>query len=214
MGSPRLSSVVLAAATSRRKPRAQQKKSEVAERGRPRDEAATQAIVENTVLLLAKKGYRGFRLEDVAAAARVSKATVYRRWASKQSLVADSVRTTLARMNPGTEESGDVRRDIELFLERSSVALNGPFGSALRALVSEVMFDRELSAVLKLVELERRKLIRALVERACGEGVLTGDVDLLVDALLGPFYYQLLIRQTKPTLGVAARVTGLFWRTA
>jgi len=186
----------------------------VAERGRPRDEAATEAIVQNTVLLLAKKGYRGFRLEDVAAAARVSKSTVYRRWASKQSLVAQSVRSTLARMNPGTRETGDVRRDIELFLERSASALTGPFGSALRALVSEVMFDRELSAVLKLVELERRKLFRGLVQRACDEGSLEGDIDLLVDALIAPFYYQLLVRQTKPTLGLGPRLTELLWRTA
>lgn len=212
MGSPRLSLVDSPVAVARRKPRVARTKSEAPERGRPRDEAATQAIVESTVVLLAKKGYRGFRLDDVAAAARVSKATVYRRWASKQALVADSVRTTLARRNPGTQETGDVRRDIELFLERSSAALNGPFGSALRALVSEVMFDRELSAVLKLVELERRKLIRALVKRACDEGVLRGDVDLLVDVLLGPLYYQLLIRQTKPALGVAPHITELFWR--
>jgi AcrR family transcriptional regulator len=200
---------------SRPKPSAARRaKPAVVERGRPRDEAATQSILEHTVLLLAKKGYRGFRLEDVAAAARVSKATVYRRWASKQALVADAVRTTLARKNPGTHATGNARRDIELFLDRSSAALNGPFGSALRALVSEVMFDRELSAVLKLVELERRNLFRGLVQRACEEGALVGDIELLLDVLVGAFYYRLLIRQTKPALDLGPQVTELLWRTA
>jgi AcrR family transcriptional regulator len=202
-----------AAAASRRKPNGARVKPDAVERGRPRDEAATQAIVENTVALLAKKGYRGFRLEDVAAAARVSKATVYRRWASKQALVADAVRATLARMNPGTAETGDVRRDVELFLERSSALLNSQLGSAIRALVSEVMFDRELSAVLKLVEVERRKLIRALVLRACEAGALTGDVDLLVDVLVGAAYYRLLVRQTKPAPEIGPQVAALLWRT-
>jgi AcrR family transcriptional regulator len=213
MGNARLLAVAAPVAVRRKTPGARAKL-DIAERGRPRDEAATQAIVEHTVTLLAKKGYRGFRLEDVAAAARVSKATVYRRWASKQALVADSVRQTLSRMNPGTRETGDVRRDVELFLERSSALLNSQLGSAIRALVSEVMFDRELSAVLKLVEVERRKLFRALVLRACEAGALAGDVDLLVDVLLGPAYYCLLVRQTKPAPALGTQVAGLLWRTA
>jgi AcrR family transcriptional regulator len=182
------------------------------ERGRPRDEAATFAILEKTVLLLAKKGYRGFRLEDVAAAARVSKATMYRRWPSKQRLVADAVRAALARVNPSSPDSGDVRRDVVQVLERGNTVLNGPLGSALRTLVSEVMFDRELSSVLKQLEAERRGILRGTVLRAQAAGALVGDAELLTDVLLGASYYQLLVRQTKPGPELGARVAELMWR--
>jgi len=194
------------------RPRAQ--KAARVERGRPRDEAATAAILEKTVLLLAKKGYRGFRLEDVAAEARVSKATVYRRWPSKQRLVADAVRAALARVNPSSPDSGDVRRDVVQVLARGNAVLNGPLGSALRTLVSEVMFDRELSNVLKQLETERRKILRGTVLRARAAGALAGDPDVLTDLLLGAAYYRLLVRQAKPEPELAEEVVRLVWRGA
>lgn len=190
------------------------KKSSRAERGRPRDEAATAAILEQTILLLAKKGYRGFRLEDVAAAASVSKATVYRRWASKQRLVCDAVRAALSRANPLSPDTGDVRRDVITVLERTTTALNSPLGAAVRALVSEVMFDRELSTVLKQLESERRGILRGTVQRAQAAGALRGETELLVDLLAGAAWYRLLVRQTKPEMTLGNDVTAIVWRTA
>jgi AcrR family transcriptional regulator len=197
------------------KPRARRlAKGSRVERGRPRDEAATAAILEQTILLLAKKGYRGFRLEDVAAEASVSKATVYRRWASKQRLVCDAVRAALSRANPLSPDTGDVRRDVMTVLERTTTVLNGPLGSAVRALVSEVMFDRQLSTVLKQLESERRGILRGTVERARAAGALIGETELLVDVLAGTAWYQLLVRQTKPALSLGNDVTAVLWRSA
>jgi AcrR family transcriptional regulator len=196
------------------KGRTRARKAPRVERGRPRDEAATAAILEKTVLLLAKKGYRGFRLEDVAAGARVSKATVYRRWPSKQRLVADAVRAALARVNPSSPDSGDARRDVVQVLARGNAVLNGPLGSALRTLVSEVMVDRELSTVLKQLEAERRKILQGTVLRARAAGALAGDAELLTDVLLGASYYRLLVRQTKPSSDLAEEVVRLLWRGA
>lgn len=197
------------------KPRAERlNKSSRVERGRPRDEAATAAILEQTILLLAKKGYRGFRVEDVATEASVSKATVYRRWTSKQRLVCDAVRAALARANPLSPDTGDVRRDIVTVLQGTTTVLNGPLGSAVRALVSEVMFDRELSKVLKQLESERRGILRGTIERAQAAGALTGETELLIDVLAGAAWYQLLVRQGKPALTLGNDVTALLFRSA
>ncbi|HWP09914.1 MAG TPA: TetR/AcrR family transcriptional regulator [Polyangiaceae bacterium] len=190
------------------------KKGSRVERGRPRDEAATEAILQQTILLLAKKGYRGFRLEDVAAEAAVSKSTVYRRWASKQRLVCDAVRAALSRANPLSPDTGDVRRDVVTVLQGTTTVLNGPLGSAVRALVSEVMFDRELSTVLKQLEMERRGILRGTIERALAAGALVGETELLIDVLAGAAWYQLLVRQGKPALTLGNDVTGLLWRSA
>ena len=55
--------------------------------GRPRSERAEQAIIEATLELFAEKGAEGLCVEEVAARAGVGKATVYRRWHSKEDLL-------------------------------------------------------------------------------------------------------------------------------
>jgi AcrR family transcriptional regulator len=54
--------------------------------GRPRSESANRAILEAFRELLIEDGFTRLRLEHVAARAGVSKATIYRRWRSKEEL--------------------------------------------------------------------------------------------------------------------------------
>src|SRR5260370_15750722 len=60
-------------------------------RGRPRSRSAERAILLAGARLLEERGVRRMSMEAVAAAARVSKATIYRRWPSKDALVLDLV---------------------------------------------------------------------------------------------------------------------------
>src|SRR6202795_2941727 len=57
--------------------------------GRPRSERAHQAILTAARQLLIEEGFAAMRLEHVAARAGVGKATIYRRWASKEALAED-----------------------------------------------------------------------------------------------------------------------------
>ena len=61
--------------------------------GRPRDPRRDEAIRDATLTLLADVGYERMSLDAIAAAACVSKPTIYRRWAGKHELVADAIRT-------------------------------------------------------------------------------------------------------------------------
>ncbi|MBW2424690.1 MAG: helix-turn-helix transcriptional regulator, partial [Deltaproteobacteria bacterium] len=61
--------------------------------GRPRDPAADEAIIGATLELIAESGFDGLRVSDVADRARVSKATMYRRWPTKHDLVLAALRT-------------------------------------------------------------------------------------------------------------------------
>src|SRR5262245_56824682 len=60
-------------------------------RGRPRSSGAEHAILAAGARLLAERGVRRMSMERVAVAARVSKATIYRRWPSKDALILDLV---------------------------------------------------------------------------------------------------------------------------
>ena len=59
-------------------------------RGRPRDVRCDEAILQATLDLLAEGGAGSLSIDGVAARAGVGKATIYRRWSSKEALVLDA----------------------------------------------------------------------------------------------------------------------------
>ena len=65
--------------------------SETPRRGRPRSEKAKQAILTAASELLLEQGLHAMSMDDVAERAGVSKATIYRWWASKELLALDGV---------------------------------------------------------------------------------------------------------------------------
>src|SRR6478672_5992627 len=69
------------------------------------------AIRDATLALLLEVGYDRLSMDAVAARAKASKATIYRRWPGKQELVLDAVRAR----GPGlvvTEDTGSLRGDL------------------------------------------------------------------------------------------------------
>ena len=69
------------------------------------------AICDAALALLLEVGYDRMSMDAVAARARASKATIYRRWPGKQELVLDAVRAR----GPGlvvTEDTGSLRGDL------------------------------------------------------------------------------------------------------
>lgn len=79
-------------------------------RPRPIDKMRTDAIVQATLSVLAESGYDGLTVDQVAKRATVSKATLYRRWASREELVVDAIRS----MNPGVDfpDTGSLQGDL------------------------------------------------------------------------------------------------------
>src|ERR1700694_89534 len=60
--------------------------------GRPRAEDRTPAILEAAKELMGEVGYDRLRIQDVADRAGAGLATLYRRWPTKQALVAGAIR--------------------------------------------------------------------------------------------------------------------------
>lgn len=176
--------------------------------GRPRSDEATDAILTATLRLLAANGYAGTSTAEVAAEARASKATLYRRWPSKHALVAEAIRHALRRANPVTPDTGDVAEDLVQVMEKLIGALSAsPLGGAIRAVISEAAHEPSLSAAMREVTTEAREKgpMRPLLERARDQGRLAADadIDLLLDTALGVPYFQLLVRQTLPSPALA-----------
>jgi Bacterial regulatory proteins, tetR family len=79
--------------------------------GRPRSEASHQAIIQATLDLLIEVGYGALTMESVRTRAGVGKATIYRRWSSKEELVSDTI--VFLHEEFETPDTGSLRGDYE-----------------------------------------------------------------------------------------------------
>jgi AcrR family transcriptional regulator len=112
---------------------------------RPLDRARDQAITAAVVDVLARLGYRGFTMDEVALAAGVGKAAIYRRWSSRTDLLVSYTEGSIA----GTldvSDTGSLRTDLVVLLSSAVAHFNGPAGRANRALLSAVHEDPVLAA--------------------------------------------------------------------
>ncbi len=163
--------------------------------GRPRSAESHQAIIRAVLELLVEDGFRSLTMEQVRARAGVGKATIYRRWSSKEELVRDAIVDLHHEFE--APDSGSFRGDYEAIAgmvmasaERAGAATFMP------RLLAEAANDPELHAIFyeHLVE-PRRGALRQILERAVERGELRDDVDLelAIDLLTGPTIYRLLI---------------------
>src|SRR5712671_7635097 len=79
--------------------------------GRPRSEQARLAILRSTLKILGKHGFSGLTIEYVSAHAGVGKATVYRWWPNKASLIADAFASSTTR-KLHFPDTGSLRTDM------------------------------------------------------------------------------------------------------
>src|SRR5713226_3541289 len=86
--------------------------------GRPREARADRAILTATLELIAELGVRDFRMDDVADRARVGKGAIYRRYRSKEELVAAAVAALVSEIT--VPDTGSTRTDL-LALMREAV---------------------------------------------------------------------------------------------
>ena len=163
--------------------------------GRPRSEASHRAIIQATLDLLLESGYRSLTMEGVRARAGVGKATIYRRWSSKEELVRDAI--VFMHDDLQAPDTGSLRGDYEGLASRvRSAAQRAGVATLMPRLLGETANDPELHKILydNLVE-PRRAQMRTIVERAMARGEIRDDVDieLIIDLFAGPVIYRLLI---------------------
>lgn len=162
--------------------------------GRPRDPQADTAILEAAQAVLRDCGFGGFTVDAVAARAGVGKATIYRRWNSREELLLD---VAGAIVEPQTDpDTGSLRDDlVELFSAAyvaKTRAMASERGDLMAAIVAEAGVNPELKRLVHAFLDQRRNLTRAIVERAVQRGDLAVgiDRDLLIDLIAGPLFYR------------------------
>ena len=147
-----------------------------ASRGRPRSLESEEAILEATGKLLSSEGYLGLTVSKVAARARASKSTIYRRWPTKEHLVMAAF-DRWPVMVP--RDRGDLLSDLlDLYQQYLRVHYRTPTGAIVPALVAERVSNPALGVLFDSLMRRRLDPTRLIVRRAIDRGELPADTDL------------------------------------
>ncbi len=164
-------------------------------RGRPRSDRVHRAILDATNELLVAEGFTRLRLEHVAARAGVGKATIYRRWPTKEALCLDLL-LELAEPHLGIADSDDTRTELLAATTNAIEALTEtPFGPVIRALLAQIAGNPALGDPFRATVVRaRRDEIRRVIERGIARGDLRPDADpdVATELLVGPVYFRLI----------------------
>jgi AcrR family transcriptional regulator len=144
------------------------------------------AILDATLDLVATGGIGSLTMEGVAAAAHTGKASVYRRWPSKEDLLVDAMTHALPPL-ADPPDTGSVRDDLLALLRIMREAINSPNGCAIQAFMFDISVDRSLIALVKqrVMEPRQQMLIDALA-RGRDRGEVRADAVDPRTAEVGP----------------------------
>jgi len=169
--------------------------------GRKRDHTRDPEILEAALEVLAETGYEGMTIDMVAARAKAGKATLYRRWASKNELVIDAVacmKSASLDLN-ALPDTGTLRGDLIAMIKPHSIQDSERKLQIMAGLTSMLAKAPELaSAANEAIVEPRASANRFLMRRAMERGEISSDIDVDALALISPSmaaYRTLILRK-------------------
>ncbi len=157
-------------------------------------------LLEVTLQLLQEHGYDRLTLDAVAARARASKATVYRRWPSKAELVLAAF-IEGCRQNAVHPDTGTLRGDL-LRLGHAVSQQTHEQAGIIRAVLVEISRHPALHDAMQSEFLDQRK---ALLQEVLRDAVARGEIDAaamsdeLWDLLPGYLIFRSIMPNRPPT---------------
>lgn len=177
-------------------------------RGRPRCEETEGRILCTTMQLLDELGYGGVTIEAIAKRAGVSKATMYRRWPNRASVILSAFLCRVLKHSEIDESQGPescLRQQMDQIVK----VLCNSGGTVLSALLAEAQACPQFAAEFRdhFVEIFREKAYDYV-----RQGIKAGDfradleVEVVVDVLFAPLFHALLLGHCQICNGYAAKI--------
>lgn len=184
------------------------------QRGRPVDRGLDKSILEATVVEISARGIAGSSLDAIAARARVSKASIYKRWPSKERLCVEAIASLHAEI--ALPDTGDSLRDIETFIAGAlRLGRRSESNRILPRLIGEMVDRKDLTNAFRAAVVEpRRRVCMILIERAIAAGALRADLDreLAIDLLIGPIMFRRLISGAPLSASLPHDLVAALWK--
>lgn len=168
--------------------------------GRPRDPQADEQIVAAAIEVLTEQGFSGFTVEAVAVRAGVGKATIYRRWATREDLV-HHVAAGFVQKGESVD-TGSVRTDlVEWFWGRFKKKSVAQSNQLVGHVLVEASVNPEMRQLMRTWSEARREALSEILERGVTRGELPPSVDVesVIDLLSGAVLYRSMFADTSLT---------------
>lgn len=165
-------------------------------RGRPRDPAKDAAICDAAWEILADKGYEGMSFEAVAGRAGISRATLYRRFASKIELTEHVLHETSRAIEVSMSVGDDPRAALIAHSTGCAEYMSGVRGRANLSLMESATRIPELDEVILRHTAAERALYYREFEKIAPRAA-ESDKSFVFDTLVGSVIYHVAIRRRK-----------------
>lgn len=149
-------------------------------------------------------GAAALSVERVARAAEVNKTSVYRRWPTREALVAAALARVLDRLALEFADTGSLRGDLVALAEAVAGLLASPAGRGLvRAVFAEGTAPALASDARAGLEERTGGAALAMVARAVARGEWRAEVDprVVLAALVGALLHRAVLEGEAPTRG-------------
>ena len=155
------------------------------------DDLGGVAILDAAMRLLADGGLTAFTTDRLAAEARVSKSSIYRRWPDKKAIFLALMHQWASRAE--VEDQGGLVPELDQwFADRQRVYNESGFRQVAASLVELSAHDPEIGEALSRYRRSTWNTLREILNRAVDRNEIAEgfDVDHLEQFLLGPIYYR------------------------
>jgi AcrR family transcriptional regulator len=182
--------------------------------GRPRSESARKQILAAAYKLLAEKGIQAASTQEIAAAAGVSTATLYRWWDTKEAIMLDAA---FEHNRPAVtyEGKGSPLERLRAQAVRGIKFLRSEDGKVMGRLIAGIHENEKLRQIfLERYYLRRRAMVRELIQEAIDAGELPKDTDpeIIIDAIHGPQFFRLIMGHATLTKEFAEAICDIVLR--
>ncbi len=151
--------------------------------------------MEAALLELMESGYNGLSMDKVAARAGVSKASIYRRWASREDMILDAWRA----MNPHSEkhliDTGTLRGDLYTMVDDYCVSFGEELVALIPQMAAAVRQHPRLGELFNTFVDEQLDPMRKMYQRAQARGEVRAEVnvELAMKLVSGTMFYAILM---------------------
>jgi AcrR family transcriptional regulator len=162
--------------------------------------AVHQAVTE----LLAEHPPEDVTIAAVAQRSGVHQATVYRRWGTMPALVDDVVAGVLEQGSP-VPDTGSLRGDLTAFAVKAAHDLGTPMGAVYVRAVAYSVAAPDVDSGRPEIRGRGRDL-QVMLDRAARRGEPAPELEELLEVVLAPMYYRVLLTTEPPDEALALRL--------
>jgi AcrR family transcriptional regulator len=153
-------------------------------------------MLRATLELLAEVGFNAMSMDAISARAGVGKTTIYRRYSSKEELMADAIESM--REEIVIPDTGNLQGDIDALIKNAAQITLSPLGrQTIAMIISSASSNTQFAQIYWTKYLQpRRKTFAIVLERAKARNEIPIDLDsdLVFDMMSGIMLYALIFQ--------------------